>query len=410
MMSWRAVGSYNGAKGRASTACFGLDGPPLTGRALGVHDAAVIRKVYRDFLLRKAAEGRLPWLARAAIRYGAVHFSALLRRPLAGPILGTLQTNYTCNLHCRICGLPERGESLRRSGLRELDTRGMLALIDGFAAIGTLGIGFTGGEPLLRPDLWELLAHCRRRGMLAHLNTNGLLLDREAVRRLLEAGVDSLNVSLDGATAATHERIRGLPGAFARTVAAVRTVIGLKRAAGSPLRVKIVMALQEENAGEVPDFIALAGDLGVDCVEVIPRQRFRTAMATDVPADPALLEKVAGAVACLGGGGSGVPLENSPRMVRLFLPTFRAEPSPLRCYAAWSSLGADCFGRVFPCVPYINWDRPFAALAAPEELLAAWRARGVAWRAEVSRCRACTLNCQAELNLLFNPFRRIRRG
>lgn len=366
----------------------------------------MVRKVYVDFILRAVAAGRVRWLARAATRFGLVHLSAAARRPWCGPVLGTLVTNYSCNLRCRMCDMPGRGAALRKTGLRELDTQGMIALLDGFARVGALGIGFTGGEPLLRPDVWELLAHCRRRGMLAHLNTNGILLDDAAAGRMLEAGVDSLNVSLDGATAATHDAIRGVPGSFARTVEAIRAVVRRTREARAPLRVKVVLVCQEENVDEIPAFLTLANELGVACAELIPRQAFRSGAAP--AADEATTARVEALAASLRQRRGGVPLENSARMLSLFGPTFRGEPSPLRCYAGWSSLAADCFGRLFACVPFVNWGRPFATLGDPGSLPAAWRDRGGGWREEVSRCRACTLNCQAELNLLLSPFRRAR--
>jgi sulfatase maturation enzyme AslB (radical SAM superfamily) len=102
-----------------------------------------------------------------------------------------------------------------------------------------------------------------------------------------------------------------------------------------------------------------------------------------------------------------VPIENSPRMLALFASTFRGELSPLSCHAGYNSLVVDCYGRIFPCVPYVNWDRPVGDLAKTD-LPTFWRSKAYApAREEIARCRACTLNCQAELNLLFNPFTRL---
>ena len=95
----------------------------------------MIRRVYVDLLRHQVTEGRVAWLARALARYPLVRLSALTRRPLCGPILGTLVTNYTCNLRCRMCDMPARGAALSARGLHELDTGGMVALIDGFAAL-----------------------------------------------------------------------------------------------------------------------------------------------------------------------------------------------------------------------------------------------------------------------------------
>jgi MoaA/NifB/PqqE/SkfB family radical SAM enzyme len=285
----------------------------------------------------------------------------------------------------------------------------MLSVLEGFARLGTRGIGFTGGEPLLRKDIFTLLAGAKAKGMLTHLNTNGTLVDEERARAIVGCGTDSLNISLDGATEETHDAIRGVPGAFRRTLEAVRLVDRARRRAGTPLRLKIVAVLSEDNVLEVRDFLRLGAQLGVDCVEVIPRQPFPEGPGKGAPAGKELLARVEEAVRYLADGDAlPVPIENSPRMLALFGSSFRGEPSPLACHAGYSSLAVDCHGSVFPCVPYVNWNRPVGRIDGGEALRAFWysRAYGAA-RREVSRCRACTLNCQAELNLLFNPFVRV---
>lgn len=368
----------------------------------------MVRRIYIDLLEKQARAGRIGWLAGSALHYALAKLSFLAGRPLCGPILGTLVTNYDCNLRCRMCRLPEGGRLLRREPGTPLSTGEMKKVIDGFAELGTRGIGFTGGEPLLRQDLFPLLQHAKKRGMLTHLNTNGTLMDDAAARAILDAGVDSLNVSLDGATGETHDRIRGIPGAYARTVEAIRRIDRMRKEAGSPLRTKVVAVLSEENIDEAMDYLRTAAALGVDCVEFIPRQPFPEGPGNTVPAPPALLSKIDDIVRRLQDRSSlPVPLENSRRMLALFPPSFLGMPSPLTCHAGYNSLAVDCYGRIFPCVPFVNWNRPVGALDG-KGLRAFWYSREYApARREIAGCRACTLNCQAELNLLFNPLVRI---
>jgi hypothetical protein len=97
----------------------------------------MVRKVYLDFVKRQAGAGRLGWLLGLGAQYALTELSFLLRRPLCGPILGTLVTNYNCNLRCRMCRLPEKGGGAKGGGMTELSTEGMMAVIDGFADLGT---------------------------------------------------------------------------------------------------------------------------------------------------------------------------------------------------------------------------------------------------------------------------------
>src|SRR5204863_9395357 len=122
------------------------------------------------------SEGPLAAAALAA-RWARTALSPFARRPLGGPALATLLVTYRCNLRCRVCDLPDRAVARRKAGDRELSTAELRAVLDDLRAIGALGVGVTGGEPMLREDLFELLAHATRRRLHAHLNTEGFRVD-----------------------------------------------------------------------------------------------------------------------------------------------------------------------------------------------------------------------------------------
>jgi len=363
----------------------------------------VIRKVYSDFIRSKMAGREFQWLLSRGVQYGLIHASYLLRRPFCGPILGTLVTNYSCNFDCTMCDLKLRDRELRDKGLRELDTNAMKRVLEAFAGLGVSGVGFTGGEPLLRKDIFELLAYTKTLGMISHLNTNGSLVNDENAGKIIATGVDSINISLDGARAETHDAIRGVPGAFERVMAAAGRINAARSKQSKPVRLKTVAVLQEGNIDEVPEMIRLAGDLGVDCVEFIPRQQFLSGPEQQHAAAPAFLQKVGRAVDdLLGLEQTGVRLENSRTHLKLISRSFRNEPSPLKCFAGYNSVAVDCYGEIYPCVPWYNWRRA-AGNIREKELADVWYSREYdEVRKEIRNCRKCYLNCQAELNILFN--------
>ena len=102
----------------------------------------------------------------------------------------------------------------------ELTTAEALSVIDDLADMGVPLILFTGGEPLLREDIWDLARHAKKRGIKMALSTNGTLITPEIARRIKDSGIEYAGISLDGAQALTHDRFRNSPGAFERTVAA----------------------------------------------------------------------------------------------------------------------------------------------------------------------------------------------
>ena len=363
----------------------------------------MIRKVYRDLITSKLRQEGPGWLYRRSRQYLLLHLSGLMHRPLCGPALGTLMVTYRCNFHCAMCEMPLKAAAQAGEGRREYDTARFMGIIGEFAWLGVPGIGFTGGEPLLREDIFELLACTRRHGMIAHLNTNGWLLGENEARRIAEIGVDSVNVSLDGATAATHDRIRKQDGAFERATNAVRLLVSQRRRTGSRVRVKTVAVIDETNLDEIPEMIRLGQKLGTDCIEFIPRQPFCGATGEEKSsAGEALLDRVAAMAGFVQKQRSRVAIENSPAHLRLFRSSFAGLPSPVRCRAGYNSLAVDCYGDIFPCVPWINWGKAVANLG-DRSLREVWdSAEYQHQRENVSKCRDCYLNCQAELNLLFD--------
>ena len=156
-----------------------------------------------------------------------------------------------CNLHCVHC----YSDSENRSYTGELTTAEGKALIDDLAAFGIPVLLFSGGEPLMRPDLFELIAHARAQGLRITLSTNGTLITPEAAAGLRELGVSYVGISLDG-IGATNDMFRGHKGAFDKAMAGFRNC----RAVGQ--RVGLRMTLTKRNCqdlDEIFDFIEAEG-------------------------------------------------------------------------------------------------------------------------------------------------------
>jgi MoaA/NifB/PqqE/SkfB family radical SAM enzyme len=366
----------------------------------------VIRRIYIDMIKEKVASGDLGWLARAALRYPLLKLSSARQRPLCGPVLGTLIATYRCNYKCAMCDLPSKSPVKEGVIGKELNTAGMLGLIDQMKALGVLGVGFTGGEPLLRDDIIELLSYTRKLGMLTHLNTNGSLLSDSVIREVIAAGVDSLNISLDGADPETHDSIRGVDGAWVMATDAVRRMVRSRGQSRRP-RVKVVTVVSSRNLEELPEMVDLVAGLGADCLEFIPEQPFTGSRDQTVAAiDPARVTSTLDETLTRARGQS-LRIENSTRMLKLICSTLSGEKSPVKCSALYNSITVDCYGQLFPCLPHANWSRPLR-MTEGKTLKGSWLSKEYSGaRGELADCRECTLNCHAELNLMFQPFRQV---
>jgi radical SAM protein with 4Fe4S-binding SPASM domain len=163
----------------------------------------------------------------------------------------TLSITNTCNLACAHC----YGDCTPVPSPRELATDEVLGFIDYLVANDFIQVYIEGGEPQLRPDFERILAHCARR-MMTLVRTHGTLMTPATARAWRRHGVGRVYVDIMGASIATHERLSGVPGSFARSCAAVRHLV----AAGIETDVLIIM--NRHNVGELNDYLQLAKSLG----------------------------------------------------------------------------------------------------------------------------------------------------
>jgi mycofactocin radical SAM maturase len=170
---------------------------------------------------------------------------------LSAPVNLTWEVTLACNLRCRHC--------LSASGVpapRELDTAEALQVVEQLHRARIFQVNFGGGEPFLRPDFEKILDACHERRLVTCVSTNGTLIDAPRVKRLSRSGLVAIQVSLDGASEATCDALRGA-GTHRHAVEALRLL------ADSPIPTSINTVLTSLNATEIPALHDLATRLGV---------------------------------------------------------------------------------------------------------------------------------------------------
>lgn len=175
------------------------------------------------------------------------------------PYLISWNITRRCNLRCSHCYL----NASELAGEGELSTQEALRVIDEIASLNphTMLI-LTGGEPLLREDVFELARYSSNRGLTVVIGTNGTTLDEGIVARMLEAGVKGVGISLDSAEPIYHDRFRGLPGAWERTD---RGVDILRR---QGLEFQIQVTVTKGNLQEIPHVIEYACQRGAKAANI----------------------------------------------------------------------------------------------------------------------------------------------
>ena len=163
----------------------------------------------------------------------------------------TRRCRYACR-HCRANAYPDAGEE-------ELSAEQCKRILSGVADFGKCVIILTGGEPMERNDIYELIRYGRGLGLRMVMATSGYLIDDDSIVKLKKAGVSVLSFSLDGSSAETHDAFRGAKGAFEAVVSAAETA----RRAG--VRFQINTTISKINADEVVGISELAKRLGAYC-------------------------------------------------------------------------------------------------------------------------------------------------
>jgi len=168
------------------------------------------------------------------------------------------ETTKACNLTCKHC----RAVPRRSIGPTELTTRRAFDLIDGIAEVARPVMVLSGGEPLFRPDLYDIAEYGVQSGFRMALATNGTLITGKVAAKIADAGFARVAVSIDSANPATHDTFRGLPGAHKATV---RGIFNLREQGVS---VQINSTIAKHNVGEIDQILEMALGIGADALHL----------------------------------------------------------------------------------------------------------------------------------------------
>ena len=155
------------------------------------------------------------------------------QEPIIGPVKAMWEVLYICNAKCRTC---DRWQE--QADARMLTTVEGKQLIEQLAQAGVMHLCFTGGEPLLRRDIFELIACAHENDLSTSMFTNALLLNERRANDLINAGLDAVYISLDGSTPELNDALRGINGYFNLAIQAIENLKALR----SNARPKIFIA------------------------------------------------------------------------------------------------------------------------------------------------------------------------
>lgn len=268
----------------------------------------------------------------------ASFFGDLFRRAQAArvPLSGTLELTRRCNLRCVHCYLGPQARVRREAG-REMTTAQVLALIDEWAAAGCLSLLITGGDPLLRQDFSEVYRHAKLAGLDVTVFSNGTTIRRRHVELFQDLPPRAVEITLYGATAATYERITGVPGSFRRCLE------GMRRLTEGGVRLELKTMLMTLNRHEFAAIEDVARGLGCKFrFDPLLNARFdgdREPLALRV--DPGEVVRLELADETRREAWLGLSADN---------PEIQASEQVIQCWAGVTGFYVDAYGTLQPCV------------------------------------------------------------
>jgi radical SAM protein with 4Fe4S-binding SPASM domain len=213
------------------------------GKAFGI-ESGILKEEFKHPTWRKAL---------ANVLTGVAHFG--IERPFitGAPFLVVWDITYACNLKCKHC-YASAGKSLSN----ELTTEEAKHTIDVLDRASVPIIAFSGGEPLVRRDIFELTKYANEKGIYVAVATNATLIDKKKANEMKKAGIIFVQISLDGASAETHDKFRGIKGVYDKTIQ------GIKNCVDEGFFINVAATATKFNIKEIPKIINLCEDLDVN--------------------------------------------------------------------------------------------------------------------------------------------------
>ncbi|MFX0199742.1 MAG: radical SAM protein, partial [Candidatus Hodarchaeota archaeon] len=184
---------------------------------------------------------------------GIRYYGLRIPQPTAVPVV--IVWNYTnhCNLNCLHCH-QNSGEAIER----ELTTKEVFTVIDMLEKAGVSILTFSGGEPLVRSDIFDAIKRADDAGLLCTIASNGTLMTEQVAQKLKKVGISRVEIGLDGCKAETHNFLRNSPGSFKATIQGIKNCakVGFDEICAT-------MTLFTKNVNELSETIELAEKLGV---------------------------------------------------------------------------------------------------------------------------------------------------
>jgi len=359
-----------------------------------------MRRKAKAVLLSNLKSENVSFFYRLSRNYLLTYLSILGKRPLTGPMLAVISPTYRCNLKCEMCNFWKKRDE------RELEKEAFFEVINDLAEMKTPMISFSGGEPFLREDIFDLIQHASSKTAV-HIASNGTLITREMARRLCDLNVDGVTVSLDASEAVVHNHIRGDRNSFQKALEGLQNLVESSK--DSRLSVDIVSVLSEGNAAQILPLLELARRIGIDAVGIIPLHKMNDRPNSLEPISKHELAQIETVIDDLikNRNQNGI-VDNSIPYLKEVKEHFRGNPKRSSCSAGWTTCVIDAAGHVYPCYGFYVMGETIGNIRHMNIRDIWFSDHYNHQRKQFFLCKKCLWNCHGEFDVMFRTAIRIK--
>lgn len=345
---------------------------------LNSHHLTFVRKILRKYLSYKTL----------------VNISNLINFPIASPLTGSIGVTQRCDSRCYYCDIWKWQDFIPDPTIEEFKK-----IFSSLSNLGVKVVSLSGGEPLLRKDIEEVISIVKNYNMRAQIVTNGVLLSKDRIIKLLKVGLDCVTLSLDTVNPEVYQKLRGVP--FRIVEQALESLIYAKEE-NPHVDVAISCVINRYNIGKLVPLVEKIVDIGESKVlinfqsyERVPG-RVNDDLIPDPEMYPALCEEIEKLIKIKKQGFS---ITNSLTFLR-WIPDFliyNKMPKKFRCSAGYTGVSIAADLQLRPCFQ----SAPIANLRE-ENLEDVWFSRKFKRqriKMKKGKCRGCLLFCHTEQTL-----------
>jgi MoaA/NifB/PqqE/SkfB family radical SAM enzyme len=251
------------------------------------------------------------------------------------------EITYRCSCKCSFCSRWEMGPSKIKE---ELSTSEITAFLEDAIEMGVSGISFSGGEPFIRSDIFDVISFCKKKGLPVHVNSNGTLINEKNYKQI-NSMVDSLLISVDSSHSDIHDSLRGVPGTFEKAMQALNLI--------DPAKTMVQLVVNSRNIDTLPEYV-LSMAKRVRKIRLQPihhnPENLLTMRDSTLGHFDGIEKKWNAFINELKG--SGLKLYGAEKFYRLF-PDFLSNQNKLQhrtdCFMGSHAFFLDPYGNIVPC-------------------------------------------------------------